>query len=85
MGSPSLTGFLTGPGQVPTGHYRGLIGRRFRWRGGVAIVEVLADGIADGLAPRVGAEGVDVLVLGKMYGLEEGLGEIGEGCGRSEA
>ena len=42
----------------------------------------MADGIADGLAPGVGAEGVDVLVLGKMDGLGEGLGEIGEGvCG----
>jgi len=41
----------------------------------------LADGIADGPAPRVGAEGVDVFVLGKMDGLGEGLGEIGEGAG----
>ncbi len=43
------------------------------------MVEVLADGIADGLAPGVGAEGVDVLVLGKRDGLGESLGEIGEG------
>ena len=41
------------------------------------MVEVLADGIADGLAPGVGAEGVDVLVLGKRDGLGESLGEIG--------
>jgi len=41
----------------------------------------LADGIADGAAPPVGAEGVDVLVLGKMDGLGEGLGEIGESAG----
>ena len=47
----------------------------------MAIIEVLADGIADGPAPPVGAEGVDVLVLGKMDGLNEGLREIGEGAG----
>jgi hypothetical protein len=42
----------------------------------------LVDGIADRLAPGVGAEGVDVLVLGKMDGLNESLGEVGEGaCG----
>jgi hypothetical protein len=41
----------------------------------------LADGIADGAAPGVGAEGVDVLVLGKMDALDESLGEIGEGAG----
>ena len=45
------------------------------------VVEVLADGIADGLAPGVGTEGVDVFVLGKMDGLGESLGEIGEGAG----
>ncbi len=60
---------------------RSLIRWRFWWRGGVAVVEVLADGIADGLAPGVGTEGVDVLVLGKMDGLGESLGEIGEGAG----
>jgi hypothetical protein len=58
-----------------------LIGRRFGWRGEVAVIEVLADGIADGFAPGVGAEGVDVLVLGKRDGLDESLGEIGEGAG----
>src|SRR5712691_7670726 len=45
------------------------------------MVEVLADGIADGVAPRVGAEGVDVLFLGKMDGLDEGFREIGDGAG----
>jgi len=39
------------------------------------------DGIADGLAPGVGAEGVDVLVLGKMDGLGESLGQVGHGAG----
>ncbi len=58
-----------------------LIRRRFGWRGGVPVIEVLADGIADGPAPGIGAESVDVLVLGKMDGLDEGLGEIGEGAG----
>jgi len=43
----------------------------------------LVDGIADGPAPGVGAEGVDVLVLGKMDGLGESLGEIAEGEGRA--
>jgi hypothetical protein len=61
------------------------LGSPIRWwfgrRGVVAVVEVLVDGIADGLAPGVGAEGVDVLVLGKMDGLGESLGEIGEGAG----
>jgi hypothetical protein len=57
--------------------------RGFGRRGVVAVVEVLVDGIADGFAPGVGAEGVDVLVLGEMDGLNEGLGEIGEGAGRA--
>jgi len=39
------------------------------------------EGIAEGIAPGVGAEGVDVLVLSKMDGLGESLGEIGEGAG----
>jgi hypothetical protein len=47
----------------------------------LAVIEVQADGIADDLAPGVCAEGVDVLVLGKMDGLDEGLREIGEGAG----
>ncbi len=47
----------------------------------MVVVEVLADGIADGPAPRVVAEGVGVLVLGKMDGLGKSLREIGEGAG----
>ena len=52
------------------------------WRAGegVAVGEVLVDGVADGIAPIVG-KGVDVFVLGEMDGLDEGLGEIGEGSG----
>ncbi len=60
-----------------------LIRRRFGLGGGVAVIEVLADGIADGLAPGVGAEGIGVLILGEMDGLDESLGEIGEGAGGS--
>jgi hypothetical protein len=58
-----------------------LIRRRFGLGGGVAVVEVLADEIADGSAPGVGAESLDVPVFSKMDGLDEGLGEIGEGAG----
>lgn len=43
--------------------------------------KVLVDGVADGIAPIGGAKGVDVFVLGEMDGLDEGLGEIGEGAG----
>jgi hypothetical protein len=39
------------------------------------------DGVADGIAPIVGAKGVDVFVLGEMDGLDEGLSEIGDGSG----
>jgi hypothetical protein len=45
------------------------------------VVEVLVDGIGDGVAPGVGAEGVDVLVLGEMDGLGESLGQVGHGAG----
>jgi hypothetical protein len=38
-------------------------------------------GGADGFAPVIGAEGVDVLALGEVQGLDEGLAEIGEGGG----
>ena len=39
------------------------------------------EGGANGFAPGVGAEGVDVFVLGQVDGLEEGLGQISEGGG----
>jgi hypothetical protein len=58
---------------------------RLRLRSGVGgsggAVGVLVDGEADGLAPGVGAEGVDVFVLGEMDGLGESLREVGEGAG----
>ena len=60
------------------GHYRGL---RIGGRGRIAAGELLVDGAADGIAPIGGAKGVDVFVLGEMDGLDEGLGEIGDGSG----
>jgi hypothetical protein len=47
--------------------------------GRVAIVEILIDGVADGIAPCFGAESVYEFVLGEMEGLDESLGEVGEG------
>ena len=38
-------------------------------------------GGTDGAAPGVGAEGVDVFVLGEVDGLQQGLAEIGQGGG----
>ena len=48
-----------------------------------AIVVITFDGIADGFAPAVGAEGVDVFVLGDVEGLHESLGEVGDGASSS--
>jgi hypothetical protein len=47
------------------------------------VVVVAVDGVADGFAPAVGAEGVDVFVLGEVDGLQESLGEVGDGAGGS--
>jgi len=47
------------------------------------VVVVAVDGVADGIAPAVSAEGVDVFVLGEMDGLQEGLGQVGDGAGGS--
>jgi hypothetical protein len=44
---------------------------------------VVVDGVADGLAPGVGAEGVDVFVLGEVDGLQESLCQVGDGAGGS--
>jgi hypothetical protein len=46
-----------------------------------AIVVVGGDGIADGFAPAVRAEGVDVFLLGNVDGLHESLGQVGDGVG----
>jgi hypothetical protein len=48
-----------------------------------AVVVVASDRVVDGLAPAVGAEGVDVFVLGEVDGLQEGLGQVGDGAGGS--
>jgi hypothetical protein len=47
------------------------------------VVVVVVDGIADGFAPVVGIEGVDVFVLGDVDGLQESLGQVGDGAGGS--
>jgi hypothetical protein len=39
------------------------------------------EGGADGFAPGIAAEGVDVFVLGELDGLQQGLAEIGQGGG----
>jgi len=58
---------------------------RSGWFGGgggrEAVVVVGVDGMADGVAPAVGAEGVDVFVLGEADGLEERLRQVGDGAG----
>ncbi len=46
-----------------------------------AVVAVAVDGGADGIAPGVGAEGVDVFVLGEVDGLHESLRQVGDGMG----
>jgi len=45
------------------------------------VVVVAVDGVADGFAPAVRAERVDVLVLGDVDGLQEGLRHVGDGAG----
>ena len=47
------------------------------------MVVVAVDGVADGIAPAVSAEGVDVFVLGEVDGLQESLGQVGDGAGGS--
>jgi len=42
---------------------------------------VAVDGVADGFAPGVGAESVDVFVLGEVDGLHESLDQVGDGVG----
>jgi hypothetical protein len=45
------------------------------------VVVVGVDGIADRFAPVVGIEGVDVFMLGDVDGLQESLGQVGNGAG----
>src|SRR5260370_36354351 len=51
------------------------------WGGREEEVVVVVDGVADGLAPGVGAESVDVFVLGDVNGLQESLRQVGDGAG----
>src|SRR6266571_6306999 len=47
-----------------------------------AVGVVVVDGVADGFAPAVGAERVDVFVLGDVDGLHQSLDQVGDGvCG----
>src|SRR5712691_10082819 len=71
------------PTGLKTGHYMGsLIRGLFGFGvGREAVVVVVLDGIADGFAPAVGAESVDVFVLGDVDGLHESLGQVGDGVG----
>ena len=48
---------------------------------GGAVVGVGGDGGMDGVAPVIGAEGVDVFVLGDLDGIDQGLAEVGQGGG----
>ena len=63
----------------PERRRRGWFGFGGGGREEVVVVEV--DGIADAFAPAVGAEGVDVFVLGDVDGLHESLGQVGDGAG----
>ena len=47
------------------------------------VVAIAVDGVADGFAPAVGAESVDVFVLREVDGLHESLGQVGDGAGGS--
>ena len=84
----------SGPDRVGVNEWR--VGRVHRGFGGVSlgwfglfgfgvgreeVVVVAVDGVADGLAPAVRAEGVDVFVLGEVDGLHESLGQVSDGVG----
>ena len=47
------------------------------------MVVVGGDGVAEGVAPAVGAEGVDVFVLGEVDGLKLSLEHVGDGAGEA--
>ena len=74
LGGMGLFGFggVVGVGDGPLGFARG---KR------EAVIVVAVDGVADGFAPAVGAEGVDIFVLGDVDGLHESLDEVGDGVG----
>ncbi len=57
---------------------RPLVGLGMAGRAGVVV-----DGAADGLAPAVGTEGVDIFLLGDVDGLQESLRQVGGGAGGS--
>jgi len=64
----------------PERRRRGLLGFGGGWK---AVVVVVVDGVANGLAPGIGAEGLTIFVLGDVDGLHEGLCEVGNGAGGS--
>ncbi len=47
------------------------------------VVVVAVDGVIDGFAPGIGAEGLTVFVLGDVNGLHESLRQVGYGVGGS--
>jgi len=49
----------------------------------IFVVRVQFDGLADGCAPAVSAEGIDVFVLGDVNGLYQALDHVGDGAGES--
>ncbi len=63
------------------GHYIGSLIGGLLGGGREEVVVVGVDGVADGFAPAVGAESVDVFVLGDVDGLHESLGQVGNGVG----
>jgi hypothetical protein len=79
-----MLGLRGGAGLKP-GRY---IYRPLSWSGGIefgggreAVVVVAFDGVADGFAPAVAAEGLRIFVLGDVDGLHEGLHQVGDGVG----
>ena len=63
------------------GHYIGSLSGELLGGGREAVVAIAVDGVADGFAPAVRAERVDVFLLGDMDGLQERLGQVGDGVG----
>jgi len=63
------------------GHYIGSLIGGLLGGGREEVVVVGVDGVANGFAPPVGAESVDVFVLREVDGLHESLGQVGDGVG----